>query len=71
MSKSTQVSIRDKPISKIVITILAVFSFVGLFLVAFDQGHAFSLVYGQDAFLDAFLHELSHDFRHMAGLPCH
>ena len=71
MSQSRQVTRRDKSISRIAIIMLAVLSSVGLFLVAFDQGHVFSLVYGQDAFVDAFLHELSHDFRHMAGFPCH
>ena len=43
----------------------------GIFLVGFDQGHAFSPVQGAEAFDNPFLHELFHDARHAAGLPCH
>jgi len=39
--------------------------------VGFDQGETLSLVYGQDAYVDAFLHEFTHDMRHIAGFPCH
>ena len=44
---------------------------LGLFIVGFDQGHIFSVVYGESAFIDQFLHELTHDMRHAAGFPCH
>ncbi|MFB5606478.1 MAG: CbtB-domain containing protein, partial [Candidatus Nitrosomaritimum yanchengensis] len=37
----------------------------------FDQGHIFSLVYGEQAFTDLYIHELTHDMRHAAGFPCH
>jgi len=50
--------------------LIGVFS-IGLFIVGFDQGHIFSLVYGESAFVDQFLHELTHDMRHAAGFPCH
>lgn len=43
----------------------------GLFVVGFDQGHLFSLFQGAAAFDDLFLHELTHDMRHAAGMPCH
>ena len=43
----------------------------GLFVVGFDQGHIFSLVYGEQAFVDLTIHELTHDMRHAAGFPCH
>ena len=43
----------------------------GLFVVGFDQGHIFSLVYGEQAFEDLYIHELTHDMRHAAGFPCH
>ena len=43
----------------------------GLFVVAFDQGHVLSLVYGEQAFDDGFFHEMYHDMRHAAGFPCH
>ena len=41
----------------------AVFA-AGLFMVGFDQGHLFSLVRGEAAFDQQFLHELTHDMRH-------
>ena len=43
----------------------------GLFVVGFDQGHLFSLFQGAAAFDELFLHELTHDMRHAAGMPCH
>lgn len=43
----------------------------GLFVTGFDQGHLFSLFQGAAAFDAQFLHELTHDMRHAAGMPCH
>ena len=57
-----------------VIGLIVVLAFVfifGLFIVGYDQGHIFSVVQGEQAFLDQFLHEFSHDLRHAAGFPCH
>ena len=51
-------------------TLVSVF-IVGLFVVGFDQGHIFSMINGESAFVDQFLHELTHDMRHTAGFPCH
>ena len=51
-------------------TLISVF-IVGLFIVGFDQGHIFSMINGESAFVDQFLHELTHDMRHAAGFPCH
>tara|TARA_Y100001949_G_scaffold84368_1_gene71271 strand:- start:324 stop:536 length:213 start_codon:yes stop_codon:yes gene_type:complete len=51
-------------------TLISVF-IVGLFVVGFDQGHIFSMINGESAFVDQFLHELTHDMRHTAGFPCH
>ena len=51
-------------------TLVSVF-IVGLFIVGFDQGHIFSMINGESAFIDQFLHELTHDMRHAAGFPCH
>lgn len=59
------------PVSLPTILALAVIFAVGLFVVAFDQGHTFSIVQGSDAFDDLYLHELFHDARHAAGFPCH
>ena len=58
-------------IPKVGITILAIIFGIGLFIVGFDQGHFFSIVQGEDAFIEQFLHEFTHDMRHAAGFPCH
>ena len=52
------------------VLLIAIFS-IGLFIVGFDQGHIFSMINGESAFVDQFLHELTHDIRHAAGFPCH
>ncbi|RNJ79225.1 MAG: CbtB-domain containing protein [Nitrosopumilus sp. H8] len=71
MSESRQLIAPETGISKIALVALAVVFLAGLFVVAFDQGHILSLVYGEQAFADQFFHELSHDVRHAAGFPCH
>ena len=57
--------------SKIAVAALALVFVFGLFVVGFDQGHIFSLVMGELAFDEMFIHELTHDMRHAAGFPCH
>ena len=66
-----QTTITDNAISKIAITVLALVFVFGLFVVGFDQGHIFSVVMGEQAFDEMFIHELTHDMRHAAGFPCH
>ena len=45
---------------------------LGLFYVlAFDQGLLLSLMQGDTAYAQNFIHELVHDARHAAGFPCH
>ena len=66
-----QTAITNNVISKVAIAVLAVVFGLGLFVVGFDQGHIFSLVMGEQAFSEMFLHELTHDMRHAAGFPCH
>ena len=46
---------------KLAIKVLAVIFTIGLFVVGFDQGHIFSLVMGECAFDEMFIHELTHD----------
>jgi len=58
-------------VPKFSIVILSVIFTVGLFIVGFDQGHVFSLVLGESAFDQMFIHELTHDMRHAFGFPCH
>ncbi len=71
MSESRQIIVSKSGVSKLAILALAIVFATGLFLVGFDQGHIFSLVYGEQAFEDLYIHELTHDIRHAAGFPCH
>jgi len=66
-----QTTITQSSVSKIAIAVLAVVFGLGLFVVGFDQGHIFSVVMGEQAFDEMFIHELTHDMRHAAGFPCH
>ena len=56
--------------SKIAVAALALVFVFGVFVVGFDQGHIFSLVMGEHAFDEMFIHELTHDMIHAAGSPC-
>jgi len=71
MSQPEQITSSKNGIPIIAIIALAVVFAAGLFVVGFDQGHIFSLVYGEEAFQDMYIHELTHDMRHAAGFPCH
>jgi len=66
-----QTTIAKSGVSKIAIAILALIFGLGLFIVGFDQGHIFSVIMGEQAFNEMFIHELTHDMRHAAGFPCH
>ena len=66
-----QTTITTSSVSKITIVTLALIFGFGLFVVGFDQGHIFSVVMGEQAFDEMFIHELTHDMRHAAGFPCH
>ena len=71
MSESRQINVTKSGVPKIAIIALAIVFAGGLFVVGFDQGHIFSVVYGEQAFEDLYIHELTHDMRHAAGFPCH
>jgi len=71
MSQSRQINASQNSVPVIAIVALAIVFVAGLFVVGFDQGHIFSLVYGEEAFQDLYIHELTHDMRHAAGFPCH
>jgi hypothetical protein len=71
MSQSRQINVSKNAVPVIAIMALAIIFVSGLFVVGFDQGHIFSLVYGEEAFQDLYIHELTHDMRHAAGFPCH
>ncbi len=71
MLASTELKLQTSGISKIAIVVLAVVFGFGLFVVGFDQGHLFSPIFGELAFDEMLIHELTHDMRHAAGFPCH
>jgi hypothetical protein len=71
MFESRQINASKNSIPIIGIVALAIIFAAGLFVVGFDQGHIFSLVYGEEAFQELYIHELTHDMRHAAGFPCH
>ena len=71
MSQSKEITLSKSSIPIFAIVLLAVIFVAGLFVVGFDQGHTFSLVIGEEAFADLYIHELTHDMRHAAGFPCH
>jgi len=71
MSQSRQINVSKNGVPVAAIVVLAIIFVAGLFVVGFDQGHIFSLVYGEEAFQDMYIHELTHDMRHAAGFPCH
>jgi hypothetical protein len=71
MSFSVQTTKFFETIPKFVFAILVTIFIVGFFAVGLDQGHIFSLIYGESSFTEQFLHELTHDMRHAVGFPCH
>ena len=71
MSQERQISVSKIGVPIIAIVALAIIFAAGLFVVGFDQGHIFSVVFGEQAFEDLYIHELTHDMRHAAGFPCH
>ena len=71
MSQSKEIPISKSGVPIFTVAILAVVFVFGLFFVGYDQGHLFSIVLGEQAFEDLYIHELTHDMRHAAGFPCH
>jgi L-asparagine transporter-like permease len=71
MSQSRQVSVSKNDVPIFAIIALAIIFAVGLFVVGYDQGHIFSVILGESAYADLYIHELTHDMRHAAGFPCH
>ena len=71
LSQSKEITVSKSTVPVSVIVLLAVVFVFGLFFVGYDQGHIFSIVLGEQAFEDLYIHELTHDMRHAAGFPCH
>lgn len=68
---NTQLLKESSGLPKIAISVLVAVLLFGMFIVGYDQGQLFSLVEGQKAFDDMWMHEFYHDLRHAAGFPCH
>ena len=71
MSSSREITVSKTSVPVYAVAILAIIFAFGLFFVGYDQGHLFSIVLGEQAFEDLYIHELTHDMRHAAGFPCH
>ncbi len=71
LSQSKEITVSKSTVPIIAIALLAAVFAFGLFFVGYDQGHIFSVVLGEQAFTDLYIHELTHDMRHAAGFPCH
>ncbi|MGC1132933.1 MAG: CbtB domain-containing protein [Nitrososphaeraceae archaeon] len=70
-SVNAQIVKESSGLPKIAVGILLAILLFGMFIVGYDQGQLFSLVEGQKAFDDLWMHEFYHDLRHAAGFPCH
>ncbi|MEE9535716.1 MAG: CbtB domain-containing protein [Nitrosopumilaceae archaeon] len=71
MSESRGITVSKSGIPIYAVAILAIIFAFGMFFVGYDQGHLFSIVIGEQALEDLYIHELTHDMRHAAGFPCH
>jgi cobalt transporter subunit CbtB len=71
MSHSKEIVISKSSVPKLALIALAAIFVFGMFVVGYDQGHLLSVVFGEEAYTDMYIHELTHDMRHAAGFPCH
>ena len=72
MSLYTELKARsDEETPKLAMVIIAALAIISVYLVGYDQGELFSLVQGNGAYDNMFLHEFTHDIRHATGFPCH
>jgi len=71
MSESRGITVSKSGVPIYALVLLAAIFAFGMFVVGYDQGHLFSIVMGEVAFDELYLHELTHDMRHAAGFPCH
>ena len=71
MSFSRQLTKKTGGVPRIAVGSLLGVLLFGMFVVGYDQGHIFSVVQGESAYEDLWMHEFYHDMRHAAGFPCH
>ena len=68
MAQATAPAAVRQGTARILVALLGLFS---LYVVALDQGAMLSVVQGDLAYTQNFVHEAVHDARHAAGFPCH
>jgi hypothetical protein len=71
MSQSKEIVISKSSVPKIALVALTAIFVFGMFVVGYDQGQILSIAFGDQAYVDMYIHELTHDMRHAAGFPCH
>ena len=71
MSHSKEIVISKSSVPKVALIALAAIFVFGMFVVGYDQGQLLSVAFGDQAYADMYIHELTHDTRHAAGFPCH
>ena len=71
MSTIRQIVKEVPRVPRIAVGILVAILLFTMFMVGLDQGHLFSMVQGQPAFDNMWMHEFYHDMRHASGFPCH
>ena len=71
MTHTKEIVISKSEVPKFAIIALAAIFVFGMFVVGYDQGQLLSVVFGEQAYVDMYIHELTHDMRHAAGFPCH
>lgn len=71
MSFTDQVVRAATGVPKIAVGVLLGILVLGVFVMGFDQGELFSVVQGEQAYEDKWMHEFYHDMRHSAGFACH
>jgi hypothetical protein len=71
MSTIRQIAKEVPRVPRITVGILVAILLFTMFMVGFDQGQLFSMVQGQPAFDNMWMHEFYHDMRHASGFPCH
>lgn len=71
MSIARLITKSESKVPRVAVGILVAILLFTMFIVGFDQGQLFSMVQGQEAFDNMWMHEFYHDMRHAAGFPCH
>jgi hypothetical protein len=69
--KQVHVSASRDAVTLTGVAVVAVAALFALFVALFDQGQLLSPVMGEVARSANYIHEFTHDARHLLGVPCH